>query len=260
MVILSLLGALLGACLGSFLNVVASRSLAGEPWGGLSRSHCPHCGRELPWSELIPLISFALQRGRCRGCSRALSWRYPAVEMVGALLGGAVWGRWGLSPWALTLGTVAAFSLFLNALTDLEEGVIFDLFALSPGALGLILRVGGGKDALIDGLLGAALGFGIIAIVSGASRVLSGQEGMGWGDASLMAGLGGLLGWKMTGVAFYGGIMAGGAVIIPMMILGKVHRKDAIPLGPFLALGGVASLLGGPSFLAWMEWAPGWPW
>ncbi len=260
MAVLVLWGATLGACLGSFLNVVASRALAGDSWGGLSRSRCPQCHKELHWYELIPFFSFALQRGKCRGCARPISWRYPAVELAGALLGGAIWGRWGLSPWALALGTIAAFSLLLNTLTDLEEGTIFDLFALLPGALGLGIRIGGGGEALVDGLAGAALGFGVIATVILASRLLSGQEGMGWGDASLMAGTGALLGWKLAVVALYGGILAGGVVILPLLLLGKVHRKDAVPLGPFLALGGVGSLLAGPHVLAWMGWMPGWPW
>ena len=168
--------------------------------------------------------------------------------------------RWGFSPWALAIALIAAFSLLLNALTDLEDGSIFDLFALAPGALGLALRLGGGWEALENGLAGAALGFGVIASVIVASRLLSGQEGMGWGDASLMAGAGSLLGWKMTVVALYGGIFAGGLVILPLLLLGKVHRKDAVPLGPFLALGGVGSLLVGPQLLAWMGWLPGWPW
>lgn len=260
MSVLVLWGAVLGACLGSFLNVVASRALAEESWGGLSRSRCPQCGKELLWYELIPLFSFAVQRGKCRGCQQRISWRYPAVEAVGALLGGAVLWRWGVVPWALALAMVTAFSLLLNALTDLEEGSIFDLFALAPGALGLAIRVEGGMGALGDGLAGAALGFGVIAAVIVASRMISGQEGMGWGDASLMAGAGALLGWKLAVVALYGGILAGGLVIFPLLLLGKVRRKDAVPLGPFLALGGVGSLLVGPQVLAWMGWSPGWPW
>ncbi len=265
LVVLSSFGFLLGSVLGSFLNVVARRTVAGESWWGKSRSRCDACGTFLTSSELIPLLSWLVQRGRCRTCGAAIPKSYFYVELVCALIGALVTARWGqalpegvvngkaLLP--LLLASTAAYSLYLNALTDLYSGYIFDLFALAPGALGLLLRVGGGGQGLTDGLLGAALGYGIIACI-----ILLSRGGMGWGDAHLMAGLGSILGWKMTGTALYFGFLLGGFWAVLLLVTGRAKRKDAIPLGPFLALGGLAAILCGPSFLAWFGIASEWPW
>jgi leader peptidase (prepilin peptidase)/N-methyltransferase len=142
LVVLFSFGFLLGSVLGSFLNVVARRTVAGESWWGKSRSRCDTCGTPLTSSELIPLLSWLVQRGRCRTCGAAIPRSYFYVELVCALIGALVTARWGqflpesvsngkaLLP--LLLASTAAYSLYLNALTDLYSGYIFDLFALAP--------------------------------------------------------------------------------------------------------------------------------
>ncbi|MDR1740461.1 MAG: prepilin peptidase [Synergistaceae bacterium] len=240
--------AMLGACLGSFLNVVAHRSVIGRPWWGAERSVCENCGRVLTLFELVPVVSWVVLRGKCRGCGAAFSLRYLAVELTGAVMAGVLAWRWGIG-WAYLLSMIAAFGLFLNSLTDFETGYVFDSFAAVMAAAGLIARAFGGWWALLDGLIGAAAGWGVVAVI-----ILASRGGMGWGDAFLMAGVGALLGWKMALISFYLGLMCGAVAAVWLMLRGKVKwgRHDAIPLVPYLALGGLLTLLWGPRILAFM--------
>lgn len=245
---------LLGAALGSFLNVVASRSVSGRPWWGKERSRCPSCGQGLSWTDLFPLLSWILLKGKCRYCGKPIAIRYFAVEVTGAVIGGSLAARWGLT-FPLAFALPAAFGLLLNALTDLEEGYVFDIFPLVMGGCGLLMRLFGGMDALIDGLLGAAAGFSVIGGI-----ILVSRGGMGWGDATLMAGTGSLLGWKFTLLTLYLGFMVGGIIVLLLLAAKKVRRKDAVPLVPFLALGGLLTLLAGPEVLLFTGFSPPWPW
>jgi leader peptidase (prepilin peptidase)/N-methyltransferase len=239
------LSALLGASLGSFLNVVAQRSVKGQPWWGKERSVCESCGKELTLRELIPLVSWIVQKGRCRTCGARVSSRYIVVEVIGAAAAALLAWRWGPS-WGYAFSMVGAFGLFLNALTDYETQDVFDVFTLSIGLLGLLLRLFGGQDAFVDGLLGVAAGWVPFAVI-----ILLSRGGMGWGDACLMGGVGAVLGWKMTLVALYMGIMAGGFSVTWLLLRGKVKwgRGDAVPLVPYLAAGGFLTLLWGPRIL-----------
>jgi leader peptidase (prepilin peptidase)/N-methyltransferase len=256
------ISAMLGASLGSFLNVVAHRSVKGRPWWGKERSVCEACGKELTAAELIPLVSWLAQRGRCRGCKARVSPRYILVELIGAAGAGLMAWRWGTS-WAYLLSMAGCVGILLNSLTDYETGDVFDVFSLVMGICGLVVRVFGGWDALVDGLSGAAIGGGIFALI-----ILVSRGGMGWGDATFMAGLGAVLGWKMTLLAFYSGIMAGGAGIAWLMLRGKVKwgRGDSIPLVPYLGAGGFFTLLLGPRIIQnigmrfYLVFQTGWPW
>lgn len=245
---LPLLAAVLGACMGSFLNVVAHRSLAGRSWWGRERSLCESCGRVLPSSELIPILSWLMLRGRCRGCGACVSLRYLVVELIGAAAAAGVAWRWGAS-WACLISLAGTFGLMLNALTDYESGEVFDAFALVMGGCGLLVRLFGGREAILEGLVGAAVGWGIFALI-----ILVSRGGMGWGDACFMAGIGTILGWRLTLLAFYLGIMAGGVGIVILMARGKIRwgRGDSIPLVPYLAVGCYLTLLFGPQVLAFL--------
>jgi len=180
--------------------------------------------------------------------------RYLIVELGGAAIGGLIAWRWGISLTAAFAAVVAA-GLFLNALTDIYSGYVYDLFAWGLGITGMLMRLGGGAGALFDGLLGALLGFAVIAIIIFVSR-----GGMGWGDASLMGGTGAALGWQLTAWALYSGFMIGGVIALGLLLFRKVKRKDAIPLGPFLAIGGIVSMLTGPWFFSLLDMSVRWPW
>ncbi len=246
--------ALLGASMGSFLNVVASRTVEDRPWWGGERSTCDSCGRELSPGELVPLLSWIFLSGKCRSCGAKIPLRYFGIEAAGAVTGALIAWRWGFSPTA-AFASVVACGLFLNALTDLYSGYVYDLFAWGLGAAGLLMRLGGGPDGLIDGLLGAVLGFAVIAAI-----IILSRGGMGWGDASLMTGTGAALGWKLTAWGLYLGFMAGGVVAVSLLVLKLVKRKDAIPLGPFLALGGLLSMISGTWFFRFLGMTLSWPW
>lgn len=262
------LTAALGACMGSFLNVVAHRSIEGRPWWGKERSTCEACGHILTPCELIPILSWFFQRGRCRSCGASLSPRYLLVELIGAAGAAGVAWRWGPS-WAGVLVLFAFFSLLLNALTDFESGDVFDAFALAPGAVGMLLRCAGGREALLDGLAGAAVGWGAFAAIILITVLILSREGMGWGDAFFMGGMGAVMGWKLTLLAFYLGIMVGGFGIVLLMLLGRVRwgRGDAVPLVPYLAVGCYLTLLWGPQILSFIgqrfpnpaAFLPSWP-
>jgi leader peptidase (prepilin peptidase)/N-methyltransferase len=174
------------------------------------------------------------------------------------VLTGALAARWGVSPALAISLCVLWFSLF-NSLTDIESGYIYDVWALALGAAGLLLRLFSGAQAVIDGLLGGALGFGTIAVI-----IILSRGGMGWGDAMLMLGIGAALGWKYCALGLYAGFMFGGVVVAPLLIAKKLKRKDAVPLGPFLAAGGIAALFAGDAFIrrfsAIFGSSAGWPW
>lgn len=245
---------LLGACMGSFLNAVAMRTVDDRPWWGSERSRCFSCNRVLDPSELVPILSWIALRGRCRTCGAKIPLRYPLAELVGALAAGLLSWRWGVS-YAALFAIATGFLLLLNALTDLYSGFIYDAFALVLGAAGLLLRVAGGWGALLDGLSGALAGAGVIILI-----ILLSRGGMGWGDAWLMAGTGAALGWQLTLVGLYLGFIFGGTVALVLLALGVVKRKDPIPLGPFLAFGAFLALIWGPSLWGWFDLAVRWPW
>lgn len=245
---------LLGGALGSFFNVVAERSSQGRSWWGRERSRCASCGRLLGPGELIPILSYLLQKGRCRGCHRPIPKLCFLAETVCAFGGGLLAWRWGPG-WAGLLALSAFFTLAFNALTDLHSGCIYDVTALSRVLLFAFLRSAGGLPALFDGALGAGLGFAVIAVI-----IIVSRGGMGWGDAMLMAGCGAGLGWRLTGLGLYLGFMSGGLVALALLAMKRVGRKTALPLGPFLAFGAFLSLLFGPAILGYWRWGAGWPW
>lgn len=147
-----------------------------------------------------------------------------------------------------------AFLLF-HSLTDIENGHIYDLPVAMMAAAGLLLRLSGGAPALIDGALGAAAGFFLVCAVCALSR-----GGMGAGDATLMLGTGALLGWRLTLIAFYCGVMFGGLFVIPMLLMKKIKAKDAVPLAPFIASGSLVSILVGESVCLMVGMSLTWPW
>lgn len=250
----TLFSAVLGAVMGSFFNVVAERGAQGRSWWGRERSRCASCGRVLEPLELIPLVSFLFQRGRCRNCGEAIPRLCLCAEAACALGAGLLAWRWGVG-WAGLLSLALFLSLALNSLTDLHSGYIYDLAALLPVLPFVLLRSPGGLSSLFDGALGGLLGFFVIAAIIVVSR-----GGMGWGDAFLMAGCGVGLGWRLTALALYLGFMVGGFSALGLLAMKKVGRKTALPLGPFLAVGALLALLWGPSILGYWGWSAGWPW
>lgn len=225
-----------GLALGSFLNVVAARvplkrSLVSPG------SACMACGQEIAWYDNVPLLSYALLRGRCRSCGAHIPLRYPAVELVTALLlAGCVW-RFGLT------GSAAVASFFCLALvavsaTDLEHRIIPNRIVVPAGAIVLAANT-----ALHPGPQWAIGAFGASGFLLAAALAYRG--GMGIGDVKLAFLMGAALG-KTVPVALFVGMLA---AMVPGVVLivrhGRAARKMGVPFGPFLALGSVAALFAG---------------
>jgi leader peptidase (prepilin peptidase)/N-methyltransferase len=225
-----------GLALGSFLNVVAARvplkrSLVSPG------SACMACGQEIAWYDNVPLLSYALLRGRCRSCAVHIPLRYPAVELVTALLlAGSVW-RFGLG------GSAAVASFFCLALvavsaTDLEHRIIPNRIVVPAGVIVLAANT-----ALHPGPQWAIGAFGASGFLLVAALAYPG--GMGMGDVKLAFLMGAALG-KTAPVALFVGMLA---AMIPGIVLlvrhGRAARKMGVPFGPFLALGSVVALFAG---------------
>jgi leader peptidase (prepilin peptidase) / N-methyltransferase len=225
-----------GLALGSFLNVVAARlplkrSLVSPG------SACMACGHEIAWYDNVPLLSYALLRGRCRSCAVHIPLRYPAVELVTALLlAGSVW-RFGLG------GSAAVASFFCLALvavsaTDLEHRIIPNRIVVPAGVIVLAANT-----ALHPGPQWAIGAFGASGFLLVAALAYPG--GMGMGDVKLAFLMGAALG-KTVPVALFVGMLA---AMIPGIVLlvrhGRAARKMGVPFGPFLALGSVVALFAG---------------
>jgi leader peptidase (prepilin peptidase)/N-methyltransferase len=235
---------LLGAVIGSFLNVVIVRLPRNESLV-TPRSRCPACGTELHWFDNIPVLSFLALRGRCRECGAAISWRYPIVETGTAAL-------FALAAWRGTsLADLVIAWLFLSALVavaaiDLEHQILPDRITLPGIAVGFLTSFLGTRVSWLESLIGIAVGGGILFAVI----VLSGG-GMGGGDMKLGAMMGAFLGYKLTLLALFLGVTLGGAVALALLSTGIRRRKDPIPFGPFLAVASAVAMLWGEAFVAW---------
>jgi leader peptidase (prepilin peptidase)/N-methyltransferase len=236
---------LFGLIIGSFLNVVIARLPQRRSlWAPASA--CAGCGNAIAWYDNIPLVSFVVLRGRCRACAVPISWRYPLVEALTALLFALAWifvdGR--LVDFAIAAALLAA--LIVVTAIDLRYQIIPDAITL-PGVLaGLLASLAGHHVSWLESAGGILLGGGLFLAVI----VLSGG-GMGGGDLKLGAMLGAFLGWKVVLVALFVAVLLGGASAVALLASGRLARKDAIPFGPFLALGGVTALLWGERIVSW---------
>lgn len=235
------LALLFGLLLGSFLNVVIHRlprmqALASQApynlaWPG---SHCPRCLAQLRWWHNIPLVSFALLRGRCASCHQSISWRYPLVEATTGV--GFAWLAWMLPTPGLLIGAMGlSAALMALALIDFETGLLPDRLTLSLLWSGLLFNLFVGVVPLSECVLGAVLGYGLLWLVYWGFRLISGRIGLGYGDLKLLAALGAWLGWthlpQVLLISSLTGLLAGGI----LMLSGRLTRNDPIPFGPFLA-------------------------
>lgn len=267
---LTVLLALLGACFGSFLNLVAWRvprqvSIVRPP------SHCPHCGTRLSWVENLPLLGWFLLRGRCRHCGRPIAGRYVLVEWLVAGLGvmTLVAQPGGLGPAPDPLLVVLAGWLLIGwliplALVDLEQLWLPEPLCRWGLLCGLVVTalVGGlqgqasGSRLLLEHLLAAALGLlGFEATSALASR-LFGRPALGLGDAKLAALIGAWLGPLGLGLAVAVAVFSGAVVGLLGRLSGRLSRQQAIPFGPFLVLGALGLWWLGPApFLRLLELA-----
>jgi leader peptidase (prepilin peptidase) / N-methyltransferase len=262
---LAAVAALFGACVGSFLNVVAWR-LPRQESVVLPASHCPRCGAQLRWFENLPLLSWLLQAGRCRHCHAAIAVRYPLVELLTAGLWVAATlarpSAMGPDPHPLLLllaGWLLLSWLIPLTLVDLDQlwlpeplcrlGLLLGL--ASTAVLGLGQGIELGRLLLLHHLLAAALGLlGFEAVSALAERII-GRPALGLGDAKLAALLGAWLGLTGLGLSVVLAVFSGAVVGLVGRISGRLGRHQPFPFGPFLTAGGAAVwLLGNDAWSA----------
>ncbi|MDQ7820991.1 MAG: prepilin peptidase [Armatimonadota bacterium] len=235
----------LGTILGSFLNVVIYRLPRKQ---SLVRpgSHCPRCGTPVRPADNIPLLSFVLLRGRCRTCRAPIGWRYPLVEATAGVLLVLIWSSYApAGAWlALVSGAVLALSLLAVFFIDLDHQIVPNAITYPGLAAGLALSALQGRIVpAVVAAAGAGAFFLLIALVS--------RGGMGGGDIKLAAMMGAFLGWPGIAVGLLVGFLVGAAAGLVLMAARKRSRKDPIPFGPALAVGGVVALLAGDVLLRW---------
>ncbi len=234
----------LGAMVGSFLNVCAARLPKGRSlW--MPGSACPACQSPIRWYDNVPVLSFLLLRGRCRDCQERIAWRYPIVEIGTALLFFFAYLQIGWRP-DLLLALVLLAALVAITAIDLEHQLIPDLITLPGIVVGFVGSVLLGRGSWLNSLVGIIVGGGAFFLVIVLSR-----GGMGGGDMKLGAMLGAFLGWKLLLLGLFLAAFLGGAVAAALLVAGRKGRKDPLPFGPFLAFGGAVSLFWGEEILRW---------
>jgi len=257
--LLAPLVALAGACVGSFLNVVAWRLPRQESviWPG---SHCPRCGTPLAWIDNLPLLGWLLLRGRCRHCHQPIARRYPLVELLTAGLWVAVLQAHpsamgpGAQPWLLLVaGWLLASWLVPLVLIDLDNlwlpeplcrwGVVLGLGVTA--LIGFQQSVDIGRSLLLEHLTAAALGLLGFEAVSALAQKALGKPALGLGDAKLAALMGAWLGPLGLGLAVALAVLSGAVVGSIGRLSGRLGPSQPFPFGPFLAVGTLAVWLGG---------------
>jgi len=235
---------ILGAVIGSFINVCISRIPQGESVV-FPPSHCPKCGYNLKPLDLVPLLSFILLKGRCRKCNSPISIRYLIVELLTGSIFVIVFLKFGLSH-DLFFVYVLITCLIISAFIDLEYGIIPDEIIIPTVVLGAFLNILLHLESFFDYLAGFLLGAGIILFIAFVSG-----GGMGGGDVKLFAAVGIFLGLDLTILSILLAFISGSIVSIILIILNLKNIKDTIPFGPFIAFGSIFSLIFGHRIILW---------
>lgn len=237
-----------GLVLGSFITVLAHRLPRGEAWAA-GRSRCPECGAEIRARDNVPVFSWVVLRGRCRACGEPISARYPLTELGLAVLFALTVLILGTDDAGdLALGLVLCAVLVTITLTDLDLRVIPNKVVLAGAIAGLAIAAVSDPDSLPERLIAAGAAGGFLFVVA-----LAYPRGMGMGDAKLVAMMGIYLGRSIAPALLIG--LAAGALVGAVLIArhGSGARKQAVPFGPFLALGGIAGLWFGDDIVDWYD-------
>ena len=237
--------ALLGLIAGSFLSVVAHRVPLGESIVA-PRSRCPNCGTQIAAYDNVPLFSYLALRGRCRHCDAKVPATYPLLEAGLAAVFVAILLRYPDDGIEIALGVCLAATLATITLTDLEHRVIPNKVLIVAALVAVGLLIAGDRDALAEHAIAAAIAFGVMFLIA-----IVYPRGMGMGDVKLAAVMGLYLGKAVAPallIGFAAGALFGLALIASR---GAEARKQAVPFGPFLALGGLVAIFVGPDIVDW---------
>jgi leader peptidase (prepilin peptidase)/N-methyltransferase len=240
--------ALLGLSVGSFLNVCIFRLPRGESlaWPG---SRCTSCGRALAWFENVPIVSWVVLGGRCRTCQTPISWLYPIVELLTAVTLVGTYQLYGLT----ALGGVRALfacSLIVLFVTDLQHKILPNVITLPGMVIGFVSSVFL-PPGWFDSLIGIVVGAGTLFAISESYYRLRGQEGMGMGDVKLLGMIGAFLGWKLVLLTLVFASFAGSLVGVAYIVSRRGSLQYALPFGTFLAVGAFAAAIWGTPIVDW---------
>jgi leader peptidase (prepilin peptidase)/N-methyltransferase len=265
------LAGLTGLAVGSFLNVVIHRlpvrlglvtpshldgphadsALASHDPPGLVQpaSHCPQCETPLNWRENIPLVSFIIQKGRCRHCNARISWRYPAVELLSALISMVVIIVLG-NQWLTVPALLFSWALIVLAFIDIEHYLLPDAITLPLLWLGLLVNCFAGFTTPQAAIIGAGVGYLGLWLVYHLFRWITSREGFGYGDFKMLAAIGAWLGWALLPLVICIAAIVGAITGGLMMLISRSGRGRVLPFGPFLAGAAWLVLLFGDSFIS----------
>lgn len=243
-----LTAALFGLVIGSFLNVCIYRLPRDQSivWPA---SRCTSCGREISWFENIPVLSYAILRGRCRTCGDRISLMYPLVEVVTAGVFVAVAAAFGLS-WLLPIRLLFGCAMIVLLVIDLQHQILPNEITLPGIVVGLaasLIAEPGWRDALI----GALAGGGLLSLVAWGYERIRHQEGLGFGDVKMLAMIGAFLGWKLMLLTLVGASLLGSLTAGVLMLAGRADSQSKLPLGTFLAIAAVPVSLVGNTVVNW---------
>jgi leader peptidase (prepilin peptidase) / N-methyltransferase len=242
------LATLVGAIIGSFLNVCIHRLPLGRSIV-FPPSACEVCTRELSWYENVPIVSWLLLGARCRTCNASLSVRHPLVEALTALMFGAAAWHYGASA-LLASRLVFGCALIVLFAIDFDHHLLPNVITLPGIGVGLAFSVIA-EPGWLASFIGAVVGGGSLWLIAELYYRVRHEEGLGMGDVKMLAMIGAFIGWQLMLVTLMMASVAGALVGLIVIALRKGDMKYALPFGTFLALGAVVATTIGPGLLGW---------
>ena len=216
----------------------------------LPRSACPHCGHQITAAENIPLLSWLFLKGRCSSCHQPISARYPLVELLCALASIAV-ALYYPPSWALAGALLLTWVLLALTFIDLDKLLLPDQLTLPLLWIGLLLNLSQQFVPLADAVIGAIAGYMVLWSLYWAFKLLTGKEGMGYGDFKLLAALGAWLGWQSLPLILILSSCVGAVLGITLIVMKQQQQSKPMPFGPYLAIAGWIALLWGNQITNW---------
>ncbi len=272
----SLIVLLLGASIGSFLNVCIYRIPRDESVIK-PRSHCPNCNKMIVWYDNIPILSYFLLRAKCRQCGKKISCRYVLVECLVALLFVLIWMLYALAPhtlgvfWLILDPRIPVYWLAVSGLVvatfiDLEHYIIPDRISLGGIVVGLVLSflipamhaTTSHESSFYASVIGALSGAGTLWLVAVIGKAILKKDAMGMGDVKLLGAIGAFLGWQSVFFTIIISSFVGTIFGVGLILFGSQKWQSRIPYGPYIAVAALLWMLWGADWwMAYLHWAMG---
>lgn len=215
-------------------------------------STCPACGHKIRWHENIPLLSYALLKGKCSSCKTRISPRYPIIELVTGLLSGFVAWKLGFG-WETAAALVFTWSLICLTVIDFDHKLLPDQITLPLMWLGLLVNMQGTFVGLNDAIIGAVAGYLSLWSIYWIFKLLTGKEGMGYGDFKLLAALCAWMGWQALPLIVLLSSLVGSVIGIGLIVIKGRDRNIPIPFGPYLAIAGWIAFFWGDAIIRYYQ-------